>query len=76
MQNQMTNVARAHRTLAAATVLSLALAAPAARADPTPAPDVAERGNGAMGQFTGAGGDPVQGETLYLQKCASCHDNP
>ena len=76
MQNQMTNVARAHRTLAAATVLSLALAAPAARADPTPAPDVAERGNGAMGQFTGAGGDPVQGETLYQQKCASCHDNP
>ena len=55
-----------------------------ARAQPAPSPApspaegaaVAERGNGIMGQFTGAGGDPVQGEKLYQQKCASCHDNP
>ena len=37
----------------------------------TPAKD-----GGTMGQFTGAGGDPVLGETLYQRKCASCHDNP
>ncbi len=29
-----------------------------------------------MGQFTGLGGDAALGETLYKQKCASCHDNP
>src|SRR3954471_18244403 len=52
----------------------------AALAQPAPTPAhgaaAAERGNGSMGQFTGAGGDPVQGEKLYQQKCASCHDNP
>ncbi|HEX2817126.1 MAG TPA: PQQ-binding-like beta-propeller repeat protein [Phenylobacterium sp.] len=53
-----------------------------AHAQPTSAPSpaqgaaAAEHGNGVMGQFTGAGGDPVQGEKLYQQKCASCHDNP
>jgi polyvinyl alcohol dehydrogenase (cytochrome) len=50
-----------------------------ARAQPAPGPAGgaarAESG-GVMGQFTGAGGDPVLGEKLYQQKCASCHDNP
>jgi polyvinyl alcohol dehydrogenase (cytochrome) len=68
------------RTLAAATVLSLTLSTAAAQAQPAPTPAegaaAAERGNGVMGQFTGAGGDPVQGEKFYQQKCASCHDNP
>src|SRR5579862_9409515 len=45
------------------------------RAQPAPAPP-AERGNGTMGLFSGAGGDPALGEKLYQQKCASCHDNP
>jgi polyvinyl alcohol dehydrogenase (cytochrome) len=36
----------------------------------------AEPGNGTMGQFTGEGGDPIQGEALYKQRCASCHDTP
>ena len=55
-------------------VMAYAQPAPA----PTPAEGVAaaERGNGTMGLFTGVGGDPVQGEKLYQQKCASCHDNP
>ena len=52
----------------------------AALAQPAPTPAqgaaAAERGNGVMGQFTGAGGDPALGEKLYGQKCASCHDNP
>ncbi|HEY2357145.1 MAG TPA: PQQ-binding-like beta-propeller repeat protein [Phenylobacterium sp.] len=43
------------------------------RAQPAPP---AERGNGTMGLFSGAGGDPALGEKLYQQKCASCHDNP
>jgi polyvinyl alcohol dehydrogenase (cytochrome) len=29
-----------------------------------------------MGAFMGAGGHPAQGEALYKQKCAGCHDNP
>jgi polyvinyl alcohol dehydrogenase (cytochrome) len=66
---------------AAAAVFGLILAAAlSARTQPAPRPAegaaMAERGNGTMGQFTGAGGDPVQGEKLYQQKCASCHDNP
>jgi polyvinyl alcohol dehydrogenase (cytochrome) len=65
----------------AAAVFGLTLASGAAvQAQPAPTPAqgaaAAERGNGTMGQFTGAGGDPVQGEKLYQQKCASCHDNP
>jgi polyvinyl alcohol dehydrogenase (cytochrome) len=29
-----------------------------------------------MGLFTGAGGDPALGESVYKQRCASCHDAP
>ncbi|WP_293370336.1 PQQ-binding-like beta-propeller repeat protein [Phenylobacterium sp.] len=53
-----------------------------ARAQAKPAPTSAEGaaqaegGNGSMGQFTGAGGDPALGENLYKSKCASCHDTP
>jgi polyvinyl alcohol dehydrogenase (cytochrome) len=73
------------QSAAAAAVFGLILAGVvSARAQPAPssAPSsaqdaaMAERGNGVMGQFTGAGGDPVEGEKLYQQKCASCHDNP
>lgn len=53
-------------------LLAAGLARPAQAQPLTPA----DRGNGVMGQFTGAGGDPALGETLYKQKCASCHDNP
>ena len=67
----------------AAAALGLSVAAGwAAHAQPNPAPTPAEGaaraegGNGSMGQFTGAGGDPVRGEGVYKQKCASCHDNP
>ncbi|HEY2751235.1 MAG TPA: PQQ-binding-like beta-propeller repeat protein [Phenylobacterium sp.] len=72
------------QTAAAAAILALTFAPDflAARAQPTPAPlpvegaATAERSNGTMGVFTGAGGDPVLGEKLYQQKCATCHDNP
>jgi mono/diheme cytochrome c family protein len=62
---------------AIAALATSALAAPPP-ATPTPAEGaaMAERGNGTMGMFTGAGGDPVAGEKLYQQKCASCHDAP
>jgi polyvinyl alcohol dehydrogenase (cytochrome) len=53
--------------------------APAARGQtPGPAEGAAkaEGGNGTMGLFTGAGGDPALGEGLYKQKCAGCHDSP
>ena len=36
----------------------------------------AERDNGVMGRYAGAGGDPALGETLYKERCASCHDTP
>jgi polyvinyl alcohol dehydrogenase (cytochrome) len=65
--------------IAAALTCAVALTASAQTpAAPTPADGaaMAERGNGTMGMFTGAGGDPVAGATLYRQKCASCHDNP
>jgi polyvinyl alcohol dehydrogenase (cytochrome) len=65
----------------AATAAALVLIAGlSARAQPAPSraegAAQAERGNGVMGQFGGAGGDPVAGEKVYQQKCASCHDNP
>ena len=62
---------------AIAALATSALAAPPASA-PTPAEGaaMAERGNGTMGMFTGAGGDPVAGQAFYQQKCASCHDTP
>lgn len=37
---------------------------------------LAESHNGVMGGFTGAGGDPALGETVYKARCASCHDAP
>src|SRR5258708_18049985 len=66
---------------AAAAVFGLILAAAlSARAQPAPSPAegaaMAERGNGTMGQFTGAGGDPGRGEKVYQQTCAGCNDNP
>src|SRR5437879_8382986 len=66
------------RTLVVAAVIGLTLGRSAASSQPRPAEGAAaaERGNGTMGQFTGAGGDPVQGEKVYQQKCASCHDAP
>jgi polyvinyl alcohol dehydrogenase (cytochrome) len=69
------------RMTAVATALGVALAVGMAQAQPkppTPAEGAAqaEGGNGSMGQFTGAGGDPALGEGLYKAKCASCHDNP
>jgi len=61
-----------------AAVMGLILGSGLAARAQTPAEGAAsaERGNGVMGQFTGQGGDPVQGEALYKQKCAGCHDNP
>ena len=53
----------------AAVVLASAMAAHGA---PPAAPD----GNGRMGAFAGQGGDTALGETLYKQRCASCHDAP
>ena len=70
---------RSMQYVAAAATFGLVLAAGLiARAQPAPAEGaaMAERGNGTMGQFTGAGGDRALGETLYGQKCASCHDHP
>ena len=71
------------KPIALATVAAImALATSALGAPPTAAPTpaegaaMAERGNGTMGMFIGAGGDAVAGEKLYQQKCASCHDNP
>jgi len=64
---------------AGAAVFALILAGGlVAQAQPTPAEGAATaaRSNGVMGQFSGAGGDPVLGGKLYQQKCASCHDNP
>jgi polyvinyl alcohol dehydrogenase (cytochrome) len=66
-------------TAAAVLVLSLAggmIARPAFAQTPAQGAAAAERGNGTMGQFTGAGGDPVLGAGLYQTRCASCHDNP
>src|SRR5581483_4586317 len=66
-------------TIAAAALAAIIVAALAARAaPPTPGEQAGavEAGNGTMGQFTGQGGDPVLGESLYKQKCASCHDAP
>ncbi len=64
-------------TLAATAIcISLISALIAYAAPPTPADGAAAGSNGAMGQFTGFGGDPALGEALYKQKCASCHDNP
>lgn len=67
-----------HGTAAAAVFGLIVLAGAMAHAQPAPAEGAAaaERGNGVMGQFMGAGGDAVLGEKLYQQKCASCHDNP
>jgi len=69
-----------HATAAAAAFGLILACGLTARAQPTPTPSegaaAAERSNGVMGQFTGAGGDPVLGEKLYQQKCASCHDTP
>ena len=62
---------------ALASLATSALAEPPAT-QPTPAEGaaMAERGNGTMGMFTGAGGDAKAGEALYQQKCANCHDHP
>src|SRR4051794_19005001 len=64
--------------LAAAACLFLGAAGAHAAPAPTPAEGaaMAEHGNGTMGLFTGAGGDPAAGEKIYQQRCASCHDNP
>ena len=62
----------------AALGLVLASALPARAAPPTPAEAAGqvERGNGAMAGFTGAGGDPAVGESVYKARCAGCHDAP
>ncbi len=64
--------------IAAALTCAAGWAASAQAPGPTPAEGaaMAERGNGTMGMFTGAGGDAKAGEALYQQKCASCHDHP
>jgi polyvinyl alcohol dehydrogenase (cytochrome) len=73
------------REVTAAAVLGLILAggwlvhpaaAQAGAQTPAEGAAAAERGNGTMGQFTGAGGDPALGASLYQKRCASCHDNP
>ncbi|MGZ3375917.1 MAG: outer membrane protein assembly factor BamB family protein [Phenylobacterium sp.] len=66
------------RKFTALAALGLALATGCAATAQTPAEGAAaaERGNGTMGQFTGAGGDAVLGAELYAKRCASCHDNP
>ena len=55
--------------------LVIAGGATARLAPPTTAAE-AEQSNGVMGGFAGAGGDRTLGETLYQQRCASCHDHP
>jgi polyvinyl alcohol dehydrogenase (cytochrome) len=52
------------------------LPATAQETGPSPAHGPAEGGNGTMGGFTAAGGDPVLGGELYQKRCASCHDKP
>ena len=63
---------------AALVALTLTASPLAAQPNPSPAEGAAqaEGGNGTMGQFTGAGGDPVAGAALYQKRCATCHDNP
>ena len=67
------------RLLSAALAAAMSLAgglSPAMAQTPAEGAARAEAGNGMMGRFTGAGGDAAVGETLYRQKCASCHDAP
>jgi polyvinyl alcohol dehydrogenase (cytochrome) len=54
----------------------LTAGATTARMSPPKTAAEAEQSNGVMGGFAGAGGDRALGETLYQQRCASCHDHP
>ncbi|MBS0360672.1 MAG: PQQ-binding-like beta-propeller repeat protein [Proteobacteria bacterium] len=62
------------RPRALLTGLTLALALAGAGRTQTAAD--AEKGNGVMGAFAAANGDPALGATRYAERCASCHDNP